>query len=136
MKPFDLKVLASDHVFYDDQAVCLTVQTPNGSTQYLADHAAVISAVLPGELRIRKPDDSELEVVCGLGTVMFSENSAKVTVDTCETQEQLDRRRAREAYDRARERLRQKQSIEEYKLSQAAMARALARLQFKGKDIH
>ena len=38
------------------------------------------------------------------------------------------RRRAKEALERAQERLRQKQSIQEYHMTQAAMARALTRL--------
>ena len=36
--------------------------------------------------------------------------------------------RAKEALERAQERLRQKQSIQEYHMTQAAMARALTRL--------
>ena len=44
-------------------------------------------------------------------------------------------RRAQEAADRARERLRQKKSIEEYRMTQAALARALSRLKFKGRSI-
>ena len=45
-------------------------------------------------------------------------------------------RRAKESLERAKERMRQKQSIREYYMSQASMARALARLQFKDKHIN
>ena len=38
--------------------------------------------------------------------------------------------------ENAKERMRQKQSIREYYISQASMTRALARLQFKDKQIH
>ena len=38
--------------------------------------------------------------------------------------------------ENAKERMRQKQSIREYYISQASMTRALARLQFKNKQIH
>ena len=56
---------------------------------------------------------------------------------TCSiTQEELDARRAKESLERAKERMRQKQSIREYYMSQASMARALARLQFKDKHIN
>lgn len=132
---FSLIIRASDHKFYEDKAVCLTVQTPDGSTQFLAHHAPGIFAITPGELRIRKEDDEEIEVVSGIGVLIFNKNKAEVLVETCETQEQLDQRRASEALERAKERLRQKQSMREYKMSQAAMARALARLQFKGKQL-
>ena len=42
--------------------------------------------------------------------------------------EEVDVNRAKEALERAQERLRQKQSIQEYHMTQAAMARALTRL--------
>ena len=43
---------------------------------------------------------------------------------------------AKKSLERAKERMRQKQSIREYYMSQASMARALARLQFKDKHIN
>lgn len=131
---FDLTVLASDHTFYDDKALCVTVHTNNGLVQFLANHAASIYAITPGPLIIRKPDHSEIEVVSGVGAIIYQNNKAQILVETCETPEQLDERRAQEALERAEERMRQKQSMREYQMSQAAMARALARLQFKGKN--
>ena len=68
--------------------------------------------------------------------MVFANNRATVLVDTCETEEELDARRAEEALERAKERLRQQQSQREYHMTQAAMARALSRLKFKGKEMH
>ena len=45
-----------------------------------------------------------------------------------------DVRRAREAKERAQEQLRQKQSIQEYYMSQASLARAMSRLRYSTKD--
>ena len=52
-------------------------------------------------------------------------NRATVIVDTCESPEDIDVRRAKEAKERAEERLRQKQSIQEYYRSKASLARAV-----------
>ncbi len=49
-------------------------------------------------------------------------------VDTAERPEDIDEVRAREAYERALEQLQQKQSIQEYHVSQASLARAMHRL--------
>ena len=92
------------------KAQVLTIHTPNGSKQFLAHHAKTIYAITPGLLKIRKEDNSEIEVVSGLGSMIFSNNQAEVLVDTCETQEELDARRAKESLERAKERMRQKQS--------------------------
>ena len=48
--------------------------------------------------------------------------------DSVERPEDIDLKRAQEAKERAKEQLRQKQSIREYHLSKAALARAMARL--------
>ncbi len=48
--------------------------------------------------------------------------------DTVERPEEIDIKRAKEAKERAEERMRQKQSIREYYQTQAALNRALSRL--------
>ncbi|MDD6716140.1 MAG: ATP synthase F1 subunit epsilon [Firmicutes bacterium] len=131
---FYLRVLATDKEFYKGFAKCLTVQTLDGQIQFLAHHQRVIMALEPGELDIEKDDGTKIHVVAGFGTMVFANNRCQVLVDTCETEAELDARRANEALERAKERLRQRQSISEYRMTQAAMARALSRLKFKGKD--
>ena len=54
-------------------------------------------------------------------------------VDTAERPEDIDRVRAKEAKIRAEERLRQKESLKEYKQSEASLARALTRLKVTEK---
>ena len=68
--------------------------------------------------------------------MIFANNRATILVDTCESPDEVDKRRAEEALERAKERLRQKQSLREYKMTQASMARALSRLKFKDKYIN
>lgn len=132
---FFLRVIASNKVFYRDRAISLTVQALDGEQQFLAHHDQIIMAVEPGELKIVTRDGETISVVAGFGSLVFANNRATVLVDTCETAEELDERRAKEALEKAEERMRQKQSVEEYRLTQAAMARALSRLKFKGKDL-
>ena len=52
-------------------------------------------------------------------------------VDSAERPEDIDEVRAREAMERAQEQLRQKQSIYEYRMSKASLARAVSRLKEK-----
>lgn len=130
---FFLHVIAAEKVFYEGYAECLVINTVDGLTSFLSHHCQAMVAVSPGELDIKKPDGTWIRVVAGVGSMVFANNRATVLVETCETQEELDVRRAKEALERAEERLRQKQSQREYKMSQAAMARALSRLRFKDK---
>ena len=63
-----------------------------------------------------------------MGFAEIMNNRVSVLVNTAERPEDIDVKRAEEAKERAEERLRQKQSIQEYHLSQASLARAMARL--------
>lgn len=49
-------------------------------------------------------------------------------MDFVEKPDEIDVKRAQEALDRAKEAMRQKQSIEEYRMTKANIARAMARL--------
>ncbi len=132
---FFLRVIASDKVFFKDYAKSVAIESFDGRRQFLAHHQEMMAAVSPGELVIETAEGERIAVVAGFGSMVFANNRCTVLVDTCETPEELDARRAQEALDRAQERMRQKQSMREYKMSQAAMARALSRLKFKGKQI-
>lgn len=131
---FYLQVLAADKRFFHDRAKSLSFETWDGRVEFLAWHEQTIMAVEAGELDILTMNGGKISVLVGPGAMVFANNRATVLVETCETREELDARRAREALERAEERLRQKQSIVEYRMSQAAMARALMRLKFKGKE--
>lgn len=128
MKTFALKILASDHIFYEGRCQMAVLPAKDGQIGILADHAAVVIALEVGELRIQTEDGSQALAVIGKGIMQFVNNRMTVLVETAEYPEEIDRKRALEAKHRAEERLRQKQSILEYHQSQAALARALARL--------
>ena len=72
-------------------------------------------------------EDLYLAIV-GRGILQVANNRVTMIVDTAERPEDIDEVRAREALERAQEQLRQKQSLREFKMSQASMARALTRL--------
>ena len=91
-------------------------------------------ATKEGEVRFKeKEDDDWTKVVVGVGFVYISHNRVIMLVDTAERPEDIDRVRAEAALERAKEQLRQKQSIQEYHVSQASMARAMLRLKEAGK---
>ena len=73
-------------------------------------------------------EGSWVDIAVGAGFAEVVNNRVTILVDTAERPEEIDVRRAEEAKERAEERLRQKQSIREYHLSKAALARAMARL--------
>ena len=140
MTTFWLKVIASDHVFYNGNCEALVVPAHDGEVGILPHREAMILAIQEGELKFRIPGEQEYHhAVVGLGIVQVANNRVTVVVDTAERPEDIDEARAKQALERAKEQLRQKQSIREYYMSKASMARALSRLkasQHKGSEYH
>ena len=67
------------------------------------------------------------------GLYGFLDNVANVVCISAELPENIDKRRAQEAKERAEEKLRQKQSIYEYNQSMADLSRAMERLKVKNR---
>ena len=129
MSKFYLKVISSNRIFYEGFCTCLIIPSVDGEKAIMAHHEEVIVAVDNGEMRMQKDEGGEWSyAVLGKGFCMVANNRVTVLADTVERPEEVDANRAKEALERAQERLRQKQSIQEYHMTQAAMARALTRL--------
>ena len=129
MSNFYLKVISSNRIFYEGFCTCLIIPSVDGEKAIMAHHEEVIVAVDNGEMRMQKEEGGEWSyAVLGKGFCMVANNRVTVLADTVERPEEVDANRAKEALERAQERLRQKQSIQEYHMTQAAMARALTRL--------
>ena len=129
MSKFNLKVISSNRIFYEGFCTCLIIPSVDGEKAIMAHHEEVIVAVDNGEMRMQKEEGGEWSyAVLGKGFCMVANNRVTVLADTVERPEEVDANRAKEALERAQERLRQKQSIQEYHMTQAAMARALTRL--------
>ena len=129
MSKFYLKVISSNRIFYEGFCTCLIIPSVDGEKAIMAHHEEVIVAVDNGEMRMQKEEGGEWSyAVLGKGFCMVANNRVTVLADTVERSEEVEANRAKEALERAQERLRQKQSIQEYHMTQAAMARALTRL--------
>ena len=129
MSKFYLKVISSNRIFYEGFCTCLIIPSVDGEKAIMAHHEEVIVAVDNGEMRMQKEEGGEWSyAVLGKGFCMVANNRVTVLADTLERPEEVDANCAKEALERAQERLRQKQSIQEYHMTQAAMARALTRL--------
>lgn len=134
METFSLKVISCDKVFYEGRCTNLIIPTPDGQKGVLAHHENMVVAVDIGEMRLQTPEGEWITAVVSRGFAEIMNNRVSVLVNTAERPEEIDVRRAKEAKERAEEQLRQKQSIREYHMSQASLARAMARLKTsKGK---
>lgn len=134
MNTFKLKVVASNKVFFDDECVSLIVPVADdGLCGFLANHENTVAPIEFGEMTIKKPDGSKIEAFVGSGFLEFVDNVATLVCLSVELPEEIDKRRAEEAKERAEEELRQKQSVLEHLQSQANLARAMERIKVKNR---
>lgn len=125
---FGLQVISVNGIFYDDKAEEIILPCDDGELAVLSGHEEMILALSDGIIKIKKPGGEWTVGVVSLGSVQVANNRCIVIVNTVERPEDIDKRRAQEAYEYAKEHLLQKQSIKEFKKSQAGLARALTRL--------
>ncbi|MBQ7432137.1 MAG: ATP synthase F1 subunit epsilon [Lachnospiraceae bacterium] len=128
---FFLRIITIGRTFYHDQCAQLIVPTLDGLMGILAHHEKAVLAVTEGEVQIQKPDGEWITAVTGIGQVQIFNNRVTMIVDTMETPEEIDEQRAIAAKERAEEQLRQQQSIWEYNVSKANLARSMERLKVK-----
>ena len=98
----------------------------------LPHHENMIIATSIGEIRIDTPDGKKILGVVGEGFAQIVNNRVTMLVDSAEHPEDIDRVRAEQALE---ERLRQKESLKEYKQTEASLSRALMRLKVTGRDL-
>lgn len=131
---FELTILATNRTFFSGRCRSLVVPEFDGEKEILAHHENMVIAVNEGEIRFRPEGENDWkDAVVGRGFVQIINNRVTLLVETAEWPAEIDVARARQARERAEEKMRQKQSIQEYYRSVAAMSRAMARLKAAGK---
>ena len=132
-KLFFLEIVTPEKTFFRDNVKQVIVATPDGRRGVLVNHIPMVLSIASDQIKIQKADDSWLSASIGSGFMEITRKNSIILVDSAEWPEEIDINRAREAKMRAEERLHKKLSHREYIQSQAALARALARLKVTKK---
>ncbi len=126
-----VEVVTAERELYNGEADELIAPGTEGMLGILPRHAALLTTLKPGELRI-KLNGSEQPLFVSGGFLEVSNNQATVLADTAEHAEEIDQARAEEARRRAQDRLAQTTSNTERAELQAALQRAIERLRVSG----
>ena len=133
-KTGSLRIISPDGIFYEGRMLAVIMPSLDGQLEFLPCHEEMITVIITGELRYQTEDGKWHVAAVGGGVAETANNRCDIYVDFAERPEDIDKNRAQAALERATEQMRQKKSIEEYKISQAALARALTRLRVADKD--
>ncbi|NCB30217.1 MAG: ATP synthase F1 subunit epsilon [Clostridia bacterium] len=132
---FPLEILTPEHQFFTGEVEALTVTSVDGELTVLKGHAPITAPLAVGKIKIKQADQWR-EAFQSEGFLEAGPWGAKLFVQACEWPENIDTRRAEAARKRAEERLRQKRSMQEYRSSQIALSRAMARLRMSSRQGH
>ena len=107
----------------------LIVPGEGGVFTVLPNHTPVLTTLIPGVLLADTTDGEHLHYAISGGFAEVLHNRVTLLARTFEEHDAIDRQRAKEAQDRAEQRLAKKQEDLDIMRAELALARALARLQ-------
>lgn len=130
--PFQLRVLATDDVYFDGAAKSVVFPGLDGLVGVLPGHAPMIAAIGAGPLKIVPADGPERFLFVADGFARVADGVVSIVCNATSRPGEIDLARAERAAERARERMRLSASDAHIDLlrAEAALRRALQRERF------
>lgn len=122
-----VEVVTAEREIYSGEADMVVARGTEGTLGILPEHAALLTTLAIGEMRIKLGGAEEPLFVAG-GFLEVRDNVVTVLADTAEHAEEIDEARAEEARRRAQERLEQGISDVDRAEMLGALERAISRI--------
>jgi len=122
-----LKIVTHEKVVYDDIVDEIYSKGTDGEFGVLKGHIPFMSALDVGVTKVVKEGNSRFFTTIG-GVFQYADDEAVILTQSSECGEDIDIERAKNARQRAEERLQNKSETIDEKRAEAALSRALARL--------
>jgi len=123
-----LKIITHERIVFEGEVDELVVHTTSGLVGILKDHIPLTTSLEIGVTKAKIGEKYKYFATMG-GVFQFKDNSATILTDVCEDSCDIDVTRATAAKERAEARLADIDATIDAQRAQAALARALARLQ-------
>lgn len=130
MAQLNLKIVTPEKTVFEDNVDEVIVPGAEGEMGILPHHTNLMAKLLPGELRIKMDNKTEILAIGG-GFLQVADNTATILTDMALEESSIDEKAAEEARKRAQEALEQRLSDEEYAETIAVLERSLAQLKVK-----
>jgi F-type H+-transporting ATPase subunit epsilon len=127
MAPMKLEIITAERRVYSDEVDLLVAPGIEGELGILPHHAPLLTALKPGELRIRKGGQDEYFAVAG-GVMEVIANQVTILADAAEHPDEIDLERAQVAVRRAQERIAQRTADVDVERALASLRRAQIRV--------
>lgn len=126
--PLTLQIVTPERVILSEEGVeSVTIPGSEGEMTVLPSHAALMTALRPGPLVVRK-GGVDTDIALSGGFVEIKDDKVTVLADTAERSDEIDAARAEEARQRAQSALRERQADINIAEVMASLERAQARI--------
>ncbi len=126
--PLSVEIVTAERTVYSEEGVDEVIAPgSDGEFAVLPEHAAFVTTLVPGEMRIVKGGQEEDMAITG-GFFEIRDDRIVVLADAAERVEEIDVARAEAARKRAEEQLRERRELIDVARAEAALRRALIRL--------
>ncbi len=122
-----LEIITAEREVYSDDVDILVAPGIEGELGILPHHSPLMTALQPGEIRIRK-DGEDVFMAVSSGFLEVMDNKVTILADTAERSDEIDEARVQEAMKRAEERIQRRESDMDLERAVAALRRSQARL--------
>ncbi len=126
MSQLNLNIITPSKTIFSGEVHSVTVPGTDGNFQILRNHAPIISTLEIGLVKIELPDGSTEFFATGGGTVEVMNNKITLLADSIEKSDEIDPDRARESFNRAKQRLSEKGNDKTIDVARAELAAARA----------
>jgi F-type H+-transporting ATPase subunit epsilon len=126
--PLRLSIMTPERRVYSEEVDMVIAPGIEGQLGVLPHHAPLLTALTPGELRVKRGDEEESFAISG-GFMEVQHDQVTILANTAEHAEEIDLERAEAARRRAEERLRSRtQENVDFARAEAALRRAMTRI--------
>ncbi len=127
MAPMQLEIVTAERRVYSEEVDMLVAPGIDGQLGILPNHAPLLTALQPGEIRVDKDGEENYMAVSG-GFLEVLSNRVTILADTAERAEEIDIERAEAAVRRAEERIEARVSDSDLQRALFSLRRSQARL--------
>lgn len=128
MKDFNLRILEADSVFYNGKCLSMVVPTTDGMYGIQAGHTNMVAAVTIGVIKFVTDESIEHYASVSGGLIKVEKGDVTILAQSVEDADEIDINMARQTIEEMREIINTAKSVEERKMADARMERAINRL--------
>ncbi|MEG0641919.1 MAG: F0F1 ATP synthase subunit epsilon [Clostridium sp.] len=127
MATFEMEIVTPEKKFFKGEIESVNLTSLTGKVQILANHIPYVTGLIPGIIKIVENGKERMASISG-GFIQFADNKAIILADSAEWPQEIDVERAKEALNRAEDRLKKKGEDVDVLRAKAALLRATARI--------